>query len=192
MSKKIFIVYGHHDIKKSFNASVRDTFIEEAKKLGHQVDLINLHEVRPIPVFDGSGPNDQILDYRKRLEASDVLFMISPCYNLIAPAILENWIDLTLAPKWFFSFKRLVGNWGYPVAGAMKGRKAIMSMSYGGNWFSIQTWFQNIPFRRIKAGVLKLGGMETTYIRFYEVLPGMTQEKFNSHMQKVRKLVRNL
>ena len=45
MSKKIFIVYGHHDIKKSFNASVRDTFIEEAKKLGHQIDLINLNEV---------------------------------------------------------------------------------------------------------------------------------------------------
>ena len=48
MSKKIFIVYGHHDIKKSFNASVRDTFIEEAKMLGHQVDLINLHEEKPI------------------------------------------------------------------------------------------------------------------------------------------------
>ena len=32
MSKKIFIVYGHHDINKSFNASIRDTFIEEAKK----------------------------------------------------------------------------------------------------------------------------------------------------------------
>jgi len=192
MSKKIFIVYGHHNIKESFNASVRDIFIEEAKKLGHQVDLVNLHGETPLPFFDGSGPNDQILDYRKRLEASDVLFMISPCYNLRATAILENWIDLTLAPKWFFSFKRLVGNWGYPVAGAMKGRKAIMSMSYGGNWFSIQTWFQNIPFRRIKAGVLKLGGMKTTYIRFYEVLPGMTQEKFNSHMEKVRKLVRNL
>ena len=52
--------------------------------------------------------------------------MISPCYNLRATAILENWIDLTLAPKWFFSFKRLVGNWGYPVAGAMKDKKAIM------------------------------------------------------------------
>ena len=32
-----------------------------------------------------------------------------------------------------FSFKRLVGNWGYPVAGAMKNKIAIMSMSYGGN-----------------------------------------------------------
>ena len=192
MSKKIFIVYGHHNIKKSFNASVRDIFIEEAKKLGHQVDLVNLHEETPLPFFDGSGPNDQILDYRKRLEASDVLFMISPCYNLRATAILENWIDLTLAPKWFFSFKRLVGNWGYPVAGAMKGRKAIMSMSYGGNWFSIQTWFQNIPFRRIKAGVLKLGGMKTIYDRHYEVLPGMSKEKFAKHMDKVKKLVKKL
>ena len=192
MSKKIFIVYGHHNTQKSFNASIRDTFIDEAKKLNHKIDLINLHDEKHLPFFDGTGPNDQILNYRKRLEESDVLFMISPCYNLRATAILENWIDLTLAPKWFFSFKRLVGNWGYPVAGAMKNKKAIMSMSYGGNWFSIQTWFQNIPFRRIKAGVLKLGGMKTTYVRFYEVLPGMTQQRFNRHMQKVRQLVRNL
>ena len=192
MSKKIFIVYGHHNIKKSFNASIRDTFIDEAKKLDYQIDLINLHDEKILPFFDGTGPNDQILDYRRRLEECDILFMISPCYNLRATAILENWIDLTLAPKWFFSFKRLVGNWGYPVAGAMKNKKAIMSMSYGGNWFSIQTWFQNIPFRRIKAGVLKLGGMKTSYVRFYEVLPGMTQDKFDGHMKKVRQLVRNL
>ena len=192
MSKKIFIVYGHHNTKKSFNASIRDTFIDEAKKLDYQIDLINLHDEKILPFFDGTGPNDQILDYRRRLEECDILFMISPCYNLRATAILENWIDLTLAPKWFFSFKRLVGNWGYPVAGAMKNKKAIMSMSYGGNWFSIQTWFQNIPFRRIKAGVLKLGGMKTTYVRFYEVLPGMTQQRFDVHMKKVRQLVQDL
>ena len=125
MSKKIFIVYGHHNTKKSFNASIRDTFIDEAKKLDYQIDLINLHDEKPLPFFDGTGPNDQILDYRRRLEESDILFMISPCYNLRATAILENWIDLTLAPKWFFSFKRLVGNWGYPVAGAMKNKRLL-------------------------------------------------------------------
>ena len=192
MPKRIFIVYGHHNTKKSFNQCIRDTFIEEAQNLGHEVDLINLHEEKPLPFYDGSPLSEQVLDYRNRLVKCDILFMISPCYNLRATAIMENWIDLVLAPKFFFSFKRLVGNWGYPVAGAMKGKKAIMSMTYGGNWFSIQTWFQNIPFRRIKAGVLKLGGMKTSYIRFYEVLPGMTQKKFDTHMQKVRKLVRNL
>ena len=120
--------------------------------------------------------------------------MISPCYNLraTATAILENWVDLVLAPKWFFSFKRIYNNWGYPKSGAMKNKRAIMSMTYGGNWFSIQTWFQNIPFRRIKAGVLKLGGMKTSYIRFYEVLPGMTEKKFAKHMERVKKLAREI
>ena len=192
MSKRIFVVYGHHNTKESFNASIRDAFIDEAKKNGHQIDLINLHDEKPLNFFDGSPPNDQVLNYRQRLEKCDVMFMISPCYNLRATAILENWIDLVLAPKWFFAFKRVVGNWGYPVAGAMKDKLAIMSMSYGGNIFSIQTWFQNMPFRRIKAGVLKLGGMKIKYLRFYEVLPGMKEEKFTKHMEKVRKLARQL
>ena len=192
MSKQIFIVYGHHNTKKSFNQSIRDTFIDEAKKNGHKIDLVNLHEEKQLPFFDGTPPSDQVLDYRDRLEKSDVMFMISPCYNLRATAILENWIDLVLAPKWFFAFKKVVGNWGYPVAGAMKNKLAIMSMTYGGNIFSIQTWFQNMPFRRIKAGVLKLGGMKILYSRMYEVLPGMTQQKFEKHMENVRKLVREL
>ena len=192
MSKRIFVVYGHHNVKKSFNASIRETFIDEAKKNGHEVDLINLHEEKPLNFFDGSPPNEQVLNYRTRLEKCDIMFMISPCYNLRATAILENWIDLVLAPKWFFAFKRVVGNWGYPVAGVMKNKLAIMSMSYGGNFFSIQTWFQNMPFRRIKAGVLKLGGMKIKYLRFYEVLPGMRDTTFAKHMEKVRKLARQL
>ena len=48
MSKRIFIVYGHHNSKTSFNAAIRDTFIDEAKKNGHAIDLINLHEEKPL------------------------------------------------------------------------------------------------------------------------------------------------
>ena len=192
MSKRIFIVYGHHNTKKSFNQSIRDAFIDEAKKNGHEIDLVNLHDEKQLHFFDGTPPNEQILDYRNRLEKSDVMFMISPCYNLRASAILENWIDLVLAPKWFFAFKKVVGNWGYPVPGAMKNKLAVMSMTYGGNIFSIQTWFQNMPFRRIKAGVLKLGGMKIRYARFYEVLPGMSQEKFENYMEKIRELAREI
>ena len=42
MGKKIFVVYGHHNTKDSFNAEIRNTFCEEAKKIGHEIDLINL------------------------------------------------------------------------------------------------------------------------------------------------------
>ena len=41
---KICIIFGHNNTKDSFNASIRDTFINEAKKVGHQIDLINLFE----------------------------------------------------------------------------------------------------------------------------------------------------
>ena len=61
---KIFVVYGHHNVKLSFNASIRDTFINEATKLGHSIDLINLHEEKHLNFYDGSPPNDQVLDYR--------------------------------------------------------------------------------------------------------------------------------
>ena len=62
MSKRIFIVYGHHNTKESFNASIRDTFIDEARKIGHEIDLVNLHEEKPLPFYDGTEPSAQILD----------------------------------------------------------------------------------------------------------------------------------
>ena len=36
--KKIFIVYGHHNTKDSFNAAIRDTFINEAERLGLEIE----------------------------------------------------------------------------------------------------------------------------------------------------------
>ena len=42
--KRIFIAFGHHNTTNSFNAAIRDNFIEEVKKNGHEVDLINLFE----------------------------------------------------------------------------------------------------------------------------------------------------
>ena len=53
---KIFVVYGHHNLEKSFNQEIRDTFCSEAKKLGHEIDLINLHGERHIPFYDGTKP----------------------------------------------------------------------------------------------------------------------------------------
>ena len=70
---KICIVYGHHNTKDSFNASVRDTFIDEANKIGHKVDLINLFdedELLPFYRSDINPPPRKVLDYRKRLELS--------------------------------------------------------------------------------------------------------------------------
>ena len=200
---KIFIAFGHHNTKTSFNAAVRDTFIEEAKKNGHEIDLVNLFdEKEQLPFYnqDINPPPKLVLGYRKRLEESSVMMLIGSCHNLRLNAILENWIDWVLHPKWFFSYRSLVPgnkyfkNYGFPVAGAMKGKLGIVSISYGGPMMSYWnfSFFDNIPFRRIKKSVFQLGGLRTKYIRFYSVLPQMDKNVFDSHMKRVKNLVRSL
>ena len=201
--KRIFIVFGHHNTTDSFNAAIRDNFIDEVKKNGHEVDLVNLFEEQEqLPFYNSNfnPPPRLVLQYRERLEKSDVMFLIGSCHNLRMNSILENWIDWVLHPKWFFSYKSMFPeskyfkNYGYPVAGAMKDKLGIVSITYGGPMFSYFNFsiFDNIPYRRIKKSVFKLGGLRTKYLRFYSVLPNMSREEFNNHMIRVRKLARSL
>ena len=201
--KKIFIAYGHHNTKDSFNSAVRDTFIDEAQKCGYEIDLVNLFdEKEQLPFYNQNinPPPKLVLDYRKRLESSDVMFLIGACHNLRLNSILENWIDWVLHPKWFFSYRSLLpdskffGNYGFPVAGAMKNKIGVVSMTYGGPMVSYFNFslFDNIPFRRLKKSVFQLGGLKTKYLRFYSVLPNMDQQTFERNMKKVRAFARKL
>ena len=201
--KKICIIFGHHNSKSSFNASIRDTFIDEAKKCGHQIDLINLFEEKEqLPFYnsDFNPPPNIVLEYRKRLENSDIMFLIGSCHNLRLNAILENWVDWVLHPKWFFTYRSIIPeskffkNYGFPVPGAMKGKLGIVSITYGGPMVSYFNFsiFDNIPYRRIKKSVFQLGGLKTKYIRFYSVLPTMTKTEFEKHMRSVKKLAKSL
>ena len=194
MSKQIFIIFGHNNYKSgsSFNAAVRDTFIEEAKKIGHKIDLVNLYEEKQLKFWDGGKPSDQVLDYRNRLEVSDVMLIMSPCHNYIMNSATENFIANVFTPPWSFSYKKIIGNWGYPVPNALKDKTAIISMTYGGPSFFVSAIIQQIP-RRIKKMVFNgLCGMKVKYLRFYEVLPNMSKKKFEKHMEKVRKIAHQL
>jgi NAD(P)H dehydrogenase (quinone) len=194
MSKQIFIIFGHNNYQpgSSFNAAVRDTFIEEAEKIGHKIDLVNIYEEKQLKFWDGGKPDQHVLDYRKRLEESDVMLVLSPCHNYIMNSATENFIANVFTPPWSFSYKKIIGNWGYPVPNVLKGKTAIIGMTYGGPSFFVSAIIQQIP-RRIKKMVFNgLCGMKVKYLRFYEVLPNMPKEIFEKHMEKVRKTVHQL
>ena len=194
MSKQIFIVFGHNNYQpgSSFNAAVRDTFIEEAEKIGHKIDLVNIYEEKQLKFWDGEKPDKQVFDYRKRLELADVMLIMSPCHNYIMNSATENFIANVFTPPCSFSYKKIIGNWGYPVPNALKNKTAIISMTYGGPSFFVSAIIQQIP-RRIKKMVFNgLCGMKVKYLRFYEVLPNMPKRIFEKHMEKVRKTVHQL
>ena len=200
---KICLIFGHYNTVNSFNSAIRDTFIKEAERLGHEIDLINLFEEKEqLPFYrsDINPPPKLVLEYRKRLENSDVMFLMGACHNLRMNVIVENWIDWVLHPTWFFTYKSILPNskffknYGYPVAGAMKNKLGIVSITYGGpkiSYFNF-SFFKNIPYRRLKKTVFQLGGLKTKYLRFFSILPNMNDKEFIKHMKKVKKFANSL
>ena len=180
---KAFLVYGHYN-DKSFNAAIKDTFIETATKNGHSVDCVDLYKENFNPVFAGEKPDETVLDHRKRIEAADTIVLVAPIWNFRMPAIVEGWIDKILSPPWAFTFKKLFGNYGYPI-GNLKGKKAIVFCTYGSPQFAIRTFFLNMPTKRLKRGVFNLCGIrDIVYKRFFSV-PFVSDEKRKKFLNEV-------
>ena len=188
--KKFFIVYGHYD-DNSFNAAIRDTFIESAKKAGHSVDMVDLYKEKFDPVFAGGNPGPDVLDHRRRIEQSDTIVLIAPIWNFRMPAILEGWIDKVLAPPWAFTFKQLVGNYGYPQ-GNLGNKKAIIFCTYGSPRLAITTFFLNLPIRRLKRGVFYICGITNILYRRYFAVPFVSDEERKGFLEDVKKTATNL
>ena len=173
--KKFFIVYGHYD-DKSFNAAIKNTFIDGALEAGHKVDLLDLYKENFNPIFAGEEPGPEILDHRKRIEDCDAIVFIAPVWNFRMPAILEGWIDRVLAPPWAFSFKQLIGNYGYPN-GNLSDKKAIIFCTYGSPRFAVTTFFLNLPIRRLKRGVFHICGIRNILYKRYFAVPFVEEKR---------------
>ena len=187
---KVFLVYGHYD-DKSFNAAIKNTFIETAKENGHKVDCVDLYKENFNPVYAGEDPTSEVLNHRERIEKSDVIALIAPIWNFRMPAIVEGWIDKVLAPPWAFTFKRLVGNYGYPL-GNLKDKKAIIFCTYGSPRLAITTFFLNLPIRRLKRGVFHICGIKKISYRRYFAVPFVSEKKRRSFLEDVKKTARNI
>ena len=188
--KKIFIVYGHYN-DKSFNSAIKNTFIEAAKEKGHQIDLVDLYKENFNPVFAGEDPGSDVLDHRKRIDNCDTIVLIAPIWNFRMPAIVEGWIDKVLAPPWAFTFKQLVGNYGYPQ-GNLKDKKAIIFCTYGSPRLAITTFFLNLPIRRLKRGVFHICGIKNILYKRYFAVPFVEDKLRIKFLKDVRKTALNL
>ena len=187
---KAFLVYGHYN-DKSFNAAIKNTFIETATKNGHTVDCVDLYKDNFNPVFAGEEPDETVLDYRKRIEDSDTIVLVAPIWNFRMPAILEGWIDKVLAPPWAFTFKKLFGNYGYPI-GNLKGKRAIVFCTYGSPQFAIRTFFLNMPTKRLRRGVFNICGITNVVYKRYFAVPFVSEKKRKKYLEDVRNTALNL
>ena len=132
-----------------------------------------------------------VIDHQKRIEKSDTIVLIAPIWNFRMPAILEGWIDKVLAPPWAFSFKKLFGNYGYPI-GNLKGKKAIVFCTYGSPQFAIRTFFLNMPTKRLRRGVFNICGINDVIYKRYFSVPFVDDKKRKEFLEEVKKTASSL
>ncbi len=187
---RAFVVYSHYN-DQSFNHAIKTTFKEEAEKHGHEVDVVDLYKENFNPVFRGEDPDETVLNHRKRIEQADMIVLIAPIWNFRMPAIMEGWIDKVLAPPWAFTFKKVVGNYGYPK-GNLKSKRAQIFCTYGAPRLAITTFFLNLPIRRLKRGVLNMCGLTKIDYRRYFAVPFVSDQKRQAYLEDVRAAARSL
>lgn len=155
---KILVVFAHPN-EKSFCGALKDSFIKGANSGNHTTDTIDLyrHEFDPISYGDNKITPD-VKKYQEMIRDAQCLVFIYPVWWFRAPAILEGWFDRVFTIGFAFKFKKVIGNWGKPV-GLLPCDRAIIINTYGSPAVATKYFYMNIPFRRLKTGVLKMCGI---------------------------------
>jgi len=146
----VLIIHAHHE-KKSFNAALKDTAIEEYTKQGHTVVVSDLYEMNFKPIADKNDfkslSNEDYFKYqaeqtnasqhnlfsddiKKEMEKllwSDVVIFNFPLWWFSVPAILKGWVDRVFAMGFAYG-----GGKGVFENGVFKGKKAMLTITTGG------------------------------------------------------------
>jgi NAD(P)H dehydrogenase (quinone) len=90
-----------------------------------------------------------------------------------------------------FDFKKVFGNWGRPI-GLLPCDKAIIVNTYGSPALATKYFYMNIPFRRLKRGVLKMCGIKKiTRFNCWSV-PFVSDQKRMAYLKKLFRMGQKL
>ena len=145
----VFIVHAHPE-PASFNAALTGRAREVLSRKGHPVEISDLYAMPFNPVYgrhntttvrdstffkpqleeqhawevDGFAPD--ILAEIEKLERCDVLILQFPLWWFGLPAILKGWVDRV------FVMGRIYGGGRWYDKGALRGKRAMLSLTTGG------------------------------------------------------------
>jgi NAD(P)H dehydrogenase (quinone) len=128
-----------------------------ARKLGHEVDAIDLYrdgfdpvmsEAERLNYHDLELNRRPVEDYVERLLKAEALVLVYPVWNYGFPAILKGWIDRVFLPG--VSFGWSTARCGRPCTTSTK---LVVVTTYGGS--RLRTWLMGDPPRKLANRMLR-------------------------------------
>lgn len=138
-----------HPFTGKYPAAVMDSFHEPFQRLGHTIDVLDLHREGFDPRFTEAdhahfwgGPIPQgITEMHDRVEAADRLAFVFPVYWWSMPALMKGWIERVFTGGWAYQYGQGVSD---------RGQKPVDSL------------LRNVPTTLIGIG----GSKERTYDKY--------------------------
>ncbi|WP_070963972.1 NAD(P)H-dependent oxidoreductase [Vibrio sonorensis] len=178
---KVLIVHWHPE-PQSFNTAMFNTAVDTLTALGHQVQVSNLRQMQFNPVSgrhnftttsnpefykqqleemhasEHDGFASDVENELRKLEWCDLLILQYPMWWFGMPAMVKGWVDRV------FVMGRFYGNGRYYENGVFKGKKAMVSITTGGDGdaYSPGGWNGDLlgVLRPIHRGLFQFNGFD--------------------------------
>jgi len=190
MSKNILIINGHPD-PKSFNQGLANSYAKGAQAGGHQVTVLNLHELDfrlnlEFGYREKTALEPDLLQAQKLIQAADHLVWVYPVWWGSVPALLKGFLDRSFLPGFAFQ-KRENSLWWDKL---LKGKSArIISTLDQPTWY--YRWFNGRPtYHAMKKMTMHFSGVKPVGNTAFGPVRGSTKEKREKWLGKVERLGR--
>lgn len=184
--KKIFIITSNpkeHSLKDEYI----QTYIDEAKKLGHEVRSVNLYDLNIDYLrINENGSPEQLSEELKHAQdnivwADQVVFVYSLwCFNI--PAILKSFIERVFQADIIWKFGKMGPE---PI---MKNKTAVIIQSYSMPYFSMKL-LGDISFKYWKVLLDKWCGFKIVKRFDFDMIDSVSEKRKQKWIKDIKKFV---
>ncbi len=190
MSKRVLVVLGHPS-NQSFCAALSSAYVNSARAVGHEVQVVELGALKFDPVLHDGYQQVQplepdLLHAQSLIRWAEHLVFVFPIWWGGIPALLKGFLDRVLLPGFAFKYQ---SNSPFPTQ-LLKGRSADLLVSMDTPpWY--YRWVYRMPgleqMRRTTLGFCGIRPQKT--LTFGPVISSSTTQR-ETWLQQVRKLAR--
>lgn len=175
--RNILVIQGHPN-NKSFCFALADKYIENAKKQGATVALVNLVDLKFDPILRGNFNDIQplepdLIELQKKILWANHVVWIYPLWWGSLPALLKGFIDRAFLPGYAFKYKP---GQGMPEKLLIGRTSEIISTLDTPVW--LYKWLLGAPGLKImKSGILGFCGLKVTKTMLLGPIRGSSEEQ---------------
>lgn len=186
--KHVLIINGHSN-KESYCRALSEKYLEGAKKVTQNVELVNISELEFNPVLEYEDREKRelepdLIELQNKIKRADHLVFVYPNWWGTYPALLKGMIDKVFASGFAFKYE---GNSPLPKK-LLKGKSARVIVT-----MDTPAWYYSLVFKKpghnsMKKSILNFCGVNPVKITTFSPIKGSSVSKREQWLEKVKKL----